>query len=113
MTLSDGELVAAKQKIDGGPSVLYDAVAMLLSAEGAALLAKDAPSNDFVRDAFAHCKFIGYTKDAQALLEAAGIADKLDEGCITLVAKKDAAAFIELCGKLRLWDRELSVDLDA
>jgi len=113
VTLSDGELVPAKQKIDGGPSVLYDAVALLLSAEGASLLAKDAPSNDFVRDAFAHCKFIAYTKDAQALLEAAGIARKLDEACRALSAKKDAAAFIDLCGKLRHWDRELAVDLDA
>ena len=32
----------AHQKIDGGPSVLYDAVAVLASAEGAALLAADA-----------------------------------------------------------------------
>ena len=93
--------------------MLYDAVAILLSADGAALLANDAPSKDFVSDAFAHCKFIGYTKEALPLLEAAGIAAKLDEGCVALGAKKDAAAFIELCGKLRLWDRELSVDLDA
>jgi catalase len=113
VTLSDGELVPAKQKIDGGPSVLYDAVAVLLSPEGAAMLAKDAPSNDFVRDAFAHCKFIAYSEVAVPFLEAAGIASKLDDGCLALASKKDAAAFVELCGKLRHWERELSVDLDA
>jgi catalase len=113
VTLSDGQLVPAKQKIDGGPSVLYDAVALLLSADGAAMIAKDAPSNDFVRDAFAHCKFIAYTQDAQPLLEASGIAQKLDEGCVALASRKDAAAFVELCGRLRHWERELSVDLDA
>jgi catalase len=113
VTLSDGELIPAKQKIDGGPSVLYDAVALLLSAEGAAMLVKDAPSNDFVRDAYAHCKFIGYTSDAQPLLDAAGIADKLDEACIQIATKKDAGAFVEHCGKLRHWERELIVDLDA
>ena len=113
VTLSDGELIPAKQKIDGGPSVLYDAVAILLSPEGAAMLAKDAPSNDFVRDAFAHCKFIAYSEDAVPFLEATGIGSKLDDGCLPLASKKDAVTFIELCGTLRHWDRELTVDLDA
>lgn len=113
VTLSNGELVPAKQKIDGGPSVLYDAVAVVVSPDGAAMLAKDAPSNDFVRDAFAHCKFIAYNEDAVPLLETAGIASKLDDGCVTLGSKKDAAAFVDLCGKLRFWERELSIDLDA
>ena len=112
-TLSDGQLVAAKQKIDGGPSVLYDAVALLLSEAGAAMLAKDAPSNDFVRDAFAHCKFIGYSENAMVLLEAAGIATKIDKGCVALSARKDADAFMTLCGKLRHWEREPTIDVDA
>jgi catalase len=112
-SLSDGKLVAAKQKIDGGPSVLYDAIALLLSQQGAALLSKDAAAKDFVTDAFAHCKFIGYTAEAQALFEKAGLAGQLDEACIELSSAKDAKAFIETCGQLRFWDRELVVDLDA
>ncbi len=51
---SDGTWIEAKQMIDGGPSVLYDAVAVLASEEGAALLAKEAAARDFVADAFAH-----------------------------------------------------------
>jgi len=113
VTLSSGDLVPAKQKIDGGPSVLYDAVALLISADGASMLAKDKPSKDFVNDAFAHCKFIGYSEDAQTLLEAAGIASELDEGCIKIRARKDATDFITTCGKLRHWERERSVDLDG
>jgi len=113
VTLSSGDLVPAKQKIDGGPSVLYDAVALLISADGAAMLAKDKPSKDFVNDAFAHCKFIAYSEDAQPLLEAAGIASDLDEGCIKIGTRKDATDFITTCGKLRHWDRERSVDLDG
>ena len=111
--LSDGETVPARQKIDGGPSVLYDAVAVIASEEGVGLLAKDAPANDFVRDAFAHCKFIAFNDAALPLLEAAGLASKLDEGCMQLRARKDAAAFIALCGQLRHWERAPSVDLDA
>jgi catalase len=85
----------------------------LISADGAAMLAKDKPSKDFVNDGFAHCKFIAYSEDAQPLLEAAGIASDLDEGCIKIGTRKDATDFITTCGKLRHWDRERGVDLDG
>ena len=113
VTLADGTTVAAKHKIDGGPSVLFDAVAVLVSAEGAALLARDAAAKDFVTDAFAHCKFIGISPDAQAIFVAAGIADDLDEACLPLGKAGDAATFVEACRALRFWPRELAVDLDA
>ena len=60
-TGSDGSLVSADQKLDGAPSVLYDAVVMLASEPGAADLAGIPAARDFVTDAYAHCKFIGYT----------------------------------------------------
>ena len=112
VTLDDGTKVAAKQKIDGGPSVLYDAVAVLPSAAGVTMLAKDGASKDFVSDAFGHCKFIGVGADAKPLFDAARI-DDLDEGCIALTGAADAVAFVETCGQLRYWPRELNVDLDA
>src|SRR5690606_8641577 len=113
VTLSDGKALAARHKIDGGPSVLFDAVAVVPSAKGSQLLAKDGPALDFVGDAFGHCKFIGFGDGAMTLLSAAGIADKLDEGCIKLTAPADAEGFIAACAPLRLWERELKVDLDA
>lgn len=113
VTLSDGKQVAAKQKIDGGPSVLFDAVALIVSEEGAALLATDAATQDFVRDAFGHCKFIGLTAAARPIFVNGGIADKLDEACIPLSKDKDAASFIDAIAPLRFWPRELKVDLDA
>ena len=57
---SDGSWIEADEKIDGGPSVVFDAVALLLSAEGAALLADEVTARDFVADGFAHCKFIAH-----------------------------------------------------
>jgi len=42
VTLSDGTAVAANHKIDGGPSVLFDAVAVVVAEAGAAMLANDA-----------------------------------------------------------------------
>ena len=111
--LSDGKRVAAKHKIDGGPSVLFDAVAILVSAEGAALLALDAAAKDFATDAFAHCKYIGIGKDAEAIFVKAGIAEDLDEACRPIANPADAQAFIEACRALRYWPREAAVDLDA
>jgi catalase len=113
VVLSDGTLVPGKQKIDGGPSILFDAVAVVPSAAGAALLAKDGAARDFVADAFGHCKFIAYTAQATPLLEKAGVLADLDDGCFPLGQAKDAANFIAACAQLRYWPRELKVDLDA
>ncbi|NEK38265.1 catalase [Rhizobium leguminosarum] len=112
VTLSDGNWIEAHQIIDGGPSVLYDAVALLPSAEGTGDLLKEATARDFVADAFVHCKFIGYVETALPLMQKAGIADSLDEGVIALGAAKDVSAFIKALGKLRVWGREPSVKLN-
>ena len=105
--LSDGNLKPADQKIDGGPSVLFDAVALVFSEAEGERLAKDKPSKDFVSDAFAHAKFIGWTGAAQPLIKAAGV-EAMDEGMIELTADT-VADFIGLCGKLRHWPREAAL----
>ncbi|PDT02404.1 catalase HPII [Rhizobium chutanense] len=112
VTLSDGNWIEAHQMIDGGPSVLYDAVALLPSSEGTSDLLKEATADDFVSDAFVHCKFIGYVKTALPLMQKAGIADSLDEGVIALGGPGDVAAFVKALGKLRVWGREPSVKLN-
>jgi catalase len=113
VTLSDATTVAAKHKIDGGPSVLFDAVAILVSSDGAALLSLDAAAKDFVTDAYAHCKYIGIGAEAEPIFAAAGIAEGLDEACLPLGKPTDAKGFIEACRALRYWPREMTVDLDA
>jgi catalase len=105
--LSDGKETPAKQKVNGGPSVLYDAVAILLSAEAAKLLAGEATARDFVADAFAHAKFIAYAESARPLLDRAGV--QPDAGCLALGGKDDARGFVEMCRKMRYWDREAEV----
>ncbi|MBB3148623.1 catalase [Phyllobacterium trifolii] len=108
---SDGSFVEGHQMIDGGPSVLYDAVAVLPSESGMIDLLKESTARDFVADAFAHCKFIAYTAAALPLFEKAGIFEGLDEGVILLAAPKDVASFIELLGNLRIWSREPNVKM--
>jgi catalase len=107
---SDGELVPAHQKIDGGPSVLYDAIAVLVSPEGASLLAADAAAKDFLTDAHAHCKFIGHVPAAQPLLDAAGVTDLMDDGWIALDGHQAVRSFVERCRAVRFWSRTPTVD---
>jgi catalase len=103
---SDGSPIEAQQKIGGGPSVLYDAVAVIPSEDGVQALLKNASAKDFVSDAFAHLKVIGYVAAAMPLFEKAGIAADMDEGFIPLGKAKGAAAFVVACRKLRIWTRE-------
>jgi len=111
VTLSNGTHVPADQNVDGGPSVLYDAVALLISADGAALLAADAAAKDFVTDAHAHCKFVGHVESAGPLLAAAGVIDMLDDGYLPLDDDRSSvSAFVEACRQLRFWEREPLVD---
>jgi catalase len=108
----DGSWIEADQMIDGGPSVLYDAIALLPGAAAMDDLIQEATARDFVADAFAHCKFIGYGEPAIALFAKAGIAEEdFDEGFISLGSQKDIAGFVESLGKLRVWSREPSVKI--
>ncbi len=107
----DGGVIAADYMIDGGPSVLFDAVALLLSEQAAERLCGEATARDFVADAFAHCKLIGFTEGALPLLEHAGIDPELDEGLVLLEGEAQLSAFYSSCAKLRVWARERAVKL--
>ena len=110
ITCSAGKQVPAQQKVNGGPSVLYDAVAVLLSEEGARLLAKEATAKDFVNDAWAHAKFIAFNGAAGPLFEAACI-KPADEGCAELKEAADVQAFLTRCRSVRYWPREAMVQM--
>lgn len=103
--LSDGSWLEADEKIDGGPSVVFDAVALVLSEKGARELAAMPPARDFVSDALAHKKFIGFTEEAVALLGLSGPDDAGAEGLVPLDKAGDAARFLTLCRNLRCWTR--------
>ena len=109
---SDGSWIEADQMIDGAPSVLYDAVALLPAEAAMDDLLQEHTARDFVADAFAHCKFIGHVEAAAPLFAKAGIVEAdIDEGFISLARPKDAAGFIEKLGNLRVWGREPSVKM--
>ncbi len=101
----DGSWIEGDEKLDGAPSVLYDAVAVLASAKGGEALSKSPAAKDFVSDAFNHCKFIACTAEARPLFQKTGVADNPDDGVFALKSRNDVEAFLKACGKLRHWDR--------
>jgi len=103
---SDGSLIEAQQKVGGGPSVVYDSVAVIPSEAGCLALLKHAAAKDFVSDAFAHLKFVGFVSAALPLFEKAGIAADMDDGFVALDNANGPGTFIAACRRLRVWDRE-------
>src|SRR5664280_2512398 len=101
--LADGSMLAADGQLAGTPSVLFDAVAVILSDEGTKSLAMESAAIDFVRDAFGHLKAIAVDKGGRALLKIANVGQ--DAG---VVDTNDTDAFIA-AAKTRQWDREKSV----
>ncbi|UKE49934.1 catalase [Xanthomonas translucens] len=98
--LSDGKKLAADGQLAGTPSFVFDAVAVVLSAEAGKQLSKESAAVDFVSNAFAHLKAIAADAGAQPLLKAGNVvkdAGVLDAG--------NGKGFIE-AAKTRQWDRE-------
>ncbi|WP_199554192.1 catalase [Sandaracinobacteroides hominis] len=100
-TLSDGKLRKADGQLAGSPSQLFDAVALLLSAEGCQALLKEGAAVQFGMDAFGHLKAIGASAEAKPLLDKAGV--EPDEGVTGL-----DAAFVEAAAQ-RFYAREPKV----
>jgi len=103
--LSDGSILKADGQLAGMPSVIFDAVAIVLSKDGCTLLLKESAAVQFAMDAFGHLKAIGATPESKPLLDKAGVAP--DAG-VTPLDK----SFIEAAGQ-RFWDREPSVRILA
>ncbi|WP_313007885.1 catalase [Brevundimonas vesicularis] len=106
--LRDGKTLAADGQLAGSPSVLFDAVAIVLSEDGCAQMLKEGAAVDFAKDAFGHLKAIGHTPEAQPLLDKAGV--ESDAGVIDL--SKDAKGFLAPA-RTRQWDREPKVRMLA
>ncbi|WP_396594162.1 catalase [Brevundimonas sp. R86498] len=106
--LEDETILKADRQLAGAPSVLFDAVAVVLSGGGAAQLLGEAAAIDFVRDAFGHLKAIGFTTEAQPLLDKAGI--EADDGVVSL--DKSPKAWLAQAAT-RQWDRERKVRMLA
>lgn len=99
--LDDGSKVDTDESIEGAPSVLFDAIALILSDDGVKELAGNKAAKDFVSDSYHHAKAIGIEGAAKKLLDEAGL--KSDEFIIDLASS--SKTLVEKVSK-RLWSRE-------
>ena len=63
---------------------------------------------DWIRNAFAHLKVVGFTAEAMPLLEAARVAPDADAGMV-MIKGDDFMPFITAAKQHRIWDREPAV----
>jgi len=101
--LSDGSMLHVDGQLAGTPSVLFDAVAIILSLEGAKALSMEAAAIDFIRDAYGHLKAIGTDMGGDVLVKSANT--HADAGVLDVL---EVDAFIS-AAKTRQWDREKSI----
>lgn len=92
-----GGSLKADGQLAGSPSMLFDAVAMVLMPDEVAKLMKEAAARDWVQNAYAHLKAVGYCPGSKALLEDCGL--EFDDGVIP------NEKFVKAATR-RYWDRE-------
>jgi catalase len=98
-----GEDPGIDGQLAGTPSMLFDAVAGVLSLEEGARLASEAAAVDWFRDAFGHLKAIAACEGTRQILDAGGIAP--DEG---VTSPQEVGKFLKLAAT-RQWAREPGV----
>lgn len=106
VVLADKSKVAAQHALSAAPSVIFDAVLLLTSEEGASELAEEAAAIDWVRDAFGHLKVIGFNRASASLLDKAGLSGMFDEGVVRIEDTAGIQRFCSAAKSHRIWDRE-------
>lgn len=101
--LSNGKKQPADGQLAGTPSVMFDAVAVLLGEAAGKKLAKESAAVDFVAFAWAHLKAIAHDAGAAPLLKAGNVGK--DAG---IVDAADTKGFIA-AARTRQWAREPKV----
>lgn len=103
---SDGKRIAGDYQLDGGPSVLFDAVAIVTGKKGLEELSKKVKAKEWTNDAFSHLKVLGLTPEADPLADMAGVTR--DKGVVNL-STAGMKEFIAAIKVGRIWDREPKV----
>ena len=95
-----GGTLEADGQLAGSPSVLFDAIASILTPEAAERLALQGAAVQWFMDAYGHCKTIAHCPCTQVILDKAGV--EADEGVVPM------EAFTSV-GARRHWAREPDV----
>jgi catalase len=105
VVLSDGTALPADMHIPSGPSVLFDAVALIAPPEAVADWLEESAAIDWVQDAYVHLKVIAACPASQQLLKRANVEE--DEGILLLDGT--SAEFVATAALGRIWEREPQV----
>jgi len=107
---ADGSKIPANHALSGAPSVLFDAVVLAPSKDGAAALVKEAAAIAWLQDAFNHLKVIGHVPAAQPLFDKAQIMSDADDGLVSIGGRGNGvAALVNAAKQHRIWAREPKV----
>ena len=69
-------------------------------------LATTAAAKAFLSDAHQHCKYVGWSEQASALVGVCGLARAEDDAFCALTDEASVQAFVNGCKNLRHWARE-------
>ena len=103
VSCSKNTLHPVTDKIGGAPSVLFDAVVVMPGDDS---LATNPAAMAFLTDAFVHCKFIGWSKEASTLVQVCGLRGEADQGLVGFTDPSSATDFVAACAALRHSPRE-------
>ena len=104
LTLDDGTSVNADERVSGAPSVLYDAVAILVNPDKTDDYFSMKPLQDFVSDAYHHMKFMGFEKHLIKPIEKI-LGKEPSTGCFIVNEETGLDEFSSKLKELRCWDR--------
>lgn len=102
METGSGKAIEPDHFLSGAPSALFDAVVIAPADES---LAAMPDAVNWLRDAYAHLKVIGYNGNTEQLFRKAGIEQGADEGVLD-VAGGQFDALVAAAKKHRVWGRE-------
>ncbi len=97
------ETLTPDHAITAAPSVLFDTVVLAVSGPAVDAIKKQAAVMNFIRDAYAHLKIIGYASAAKPLLEHAGVS--VDDGIVEIGTHKETTVYIAAAKHGRVWSR--------
>jgi catalase len=103
---SSGKPMKVNHTVEGGPSLLFDAVVLAPATQRSTALARDPAAVDWVRNAFVHLKAIGHSAAAQVLLQAAGLDRVTGDPGLVAVEVVGVEAFVNAAAGHRVWSRE-------
>ena len=106
LKMSDGQEMMPDHFLSGAPSFMFDYVVVAPADDQVESLMKQPASIDWIRNAFAHMKVIGFTPATKPMFEKASVAMDADEGMVDVGSGK-FATFVKSAKKYRIWDRQV------